>query len=163
MTALLEPSFNDIIFDPACGTGGFLFDAFEFVMQRYLNDKEWPGEKGHTELQEWFSEYFENNSVQMPSDSQTKQFYRSGVAGIEYLGMIREMAAINFYIRGLNPANILVDCLSLYHQYIKHGNKPPENKHQFCIPAIWIKTLDPRVKEKIRTETRSDMEVKGVK
>ncbi|MGD0582928.1 MAG: N-6 DNA methylase [Bacteroidales bacterium] len=315
MTALVEPTFNDIIFDPACGTGGFLFDTFEFVMQRYLNDKSWPGEKGHTELKEWFADFFGKNPVEMPSDAQSKQFYRSGVSGIEYLGMIRKMAAINFYIRGLNPANIeqgdslakynpvtdhesksivlanppfgadrdqesypevwgeyskesettilfvklmfellkqggkcavivsegfhtwdqfsakalrkmlleeaqlkavislpqglfvskngqgpktsilfyekggttdwvwfykvtndgytmgtnrkeqkgnqLVDCLTLYHKYVKHGNKPSESKNQFCIPAEWIKTLDPRVKEKIRTETRSDLEAKG--
>ena len=315
MTALVEPTFNDIIFDPACGTGGFLFDTFEFVMQRYLNDKSWPGEKGHPELKAWFADFFEKNPIEMPSDAQSKQFYRSGVSGIEYLGMIRKMAAINFYIRGLNPANIeqgdslakynpvidhesksivlanppfgaerdqesypevwgeyskesettilfvklmfellkqggkcavivsegfhtwdqfsakalrkmlldeaqlkavislpqglfvskngqgpktsillyerggstdwvwfykvtndgytmgtnrkeqkgnqLVDCLKLYHQYVKHGNKPQENKNHFCVPAEWIKTLDPRVKEKIRTETRTDMLVKG--
>lgn len=317
MTALLEPGFDDIIFDPACGTGGFLFDAFEFVMQRYLNDKAWPGEKGHSELKKWFSDYFKNNPIEMPTDAQTKQFYRSGVSGIEYLGMIRKMAAINFYIRGLNPANIvqgdslakynpvtdhesksivlanppfgaerdqesypevwgeyskesettilfvklmfellklggkcavvvsegfhtwdqfsakalrkmlleeaqlkavislpqglfvsksgqgpktsvllfekggatnwvwfykvtndgytmgtnrkeqkgnqLVECLTLYHNYVKHGVQPPESKHQFCIPAEWIKALDPRIKERIRTETRTDMEAKGVK
>lgn len=317
MTALLEPGFDDIIFDPACGTGGFLFDAFEFVMQRYLNDKAWPGEKGHSELKKWFSGYFKNNPIEMPTDAQTKQFYRAGVSGIEYLGMIRKMAAINFYIRGLNPANIvqgdslakynpvtdhesksivlanppfgaerdqesypevwgeyskesettilfvklmfellkqggkcavvvsegfqtwdqfsakalrkmlleeaqlkavislpqglfvsksgqgpktsvllfekggstdwvwfykvtndgytmgtnrkeqkgnqLVECLTLYHKYVKHGKQPPESKHQFCIPAEWIKTLDPRIKERIRTETRADMEAKGVK
>lgn len=97
MTALLEPGFDDIIFDPACGTGGFLFDTFEFVMQRYLNDKAWPGEKGHSELKKWFAGYFKNNSIEMPTDAQTKQFYRSGVSGIEYLGMIRKMAAINLY------------------------------------------------------------------
>lgn len=317
MTALLEPGFDDIIFDPACGTGGFLFDAFEFVMQRYLNDKAWPGEKGHSELKKWFSGYFKNNPIEMPTDAQTKQFYRSGVSGIEYLGMIRKMAAINFYIRGLNPANIvqgdslakynpvtdhesksivlanppfgaerdqesypevwgeyskesettilfvklmfellkqggkcsvvvsegfhtwdqfsakalrkmlleeaqlkaiislpqglfvsksgqgpktsvllfekggstdwvwfykvtndgytmgtnrkeqkgnqLVECLTLYHKYVKQGEQPPESKHQFCIPAEWIKTLDPRIKERIRIETRADMEAKGVK
>ena len=33
-------------------------------------------------------------------------FYRVGISGIEYFGMIRKMAAINLYIRGLNPANI---------------------------------------------------------
>ena len=317
MTALLEPGFDDIIFDPACGTGGFLFDAFEFVMQRYLNDKAWPGEKGHSELKKWFSGYFKNNPIEMPTDAQTKQFYRSGVSGIEYLGMIRKMAAINFYIRGLNPANIvqgdslakynpvtdhesksivlanppfgaerdqesypevwgeyskesettilfvklmfellkqggkcavvvsegfhtwdqfsakalrkmlleeaqlkavislpqglfvsksgqgpktsvllfekggttdwvwfykvtndgytmgtnrkeqkgnqLVECLTLYHKYVKNGKQPAESKHQFCIPAEWIKALDPRIKERIRTETRTDMETKGVK
>ncbi len=315
MTALIEPTFDDYIFDPACGTGGFLFDAFEFVMRRIDPTREWPGEKAHSELTEWFDNYFEKNQIDFPSIEQTSQFYRSGVTGIEYLGMIRKMAAINFYIRGLNPANIeqgdslakylpvtdhetksvvlanppfgaqrdqeaypdvwgeyskesettilfvklmfehlkqggrcavvvsegfhtwdqfsakalrkmlleetrlkavislpqglfvskngqgpktsilvfekggktdwtwfykvtndgytmgtnrkeqkgnqLVECLSLYHEFVKHGRKPPESKHQFCIPAEWIKTLDPRIKEKIRTETRTEMEAKG--
>ncbi len=321
MTAMIEPSFDDLIFDPACGTGGFLFDAFEFVMRRADPTREWPGEKANSELTEWFDNYFKNNQLEFPSIEQTTQFYRSGVTGIEYLGMIRKMAAINFYIRGLNPANIeqgdslakylpvtdhetksiilanppfgaqrdqeaypdvwsefskesettilfvklmfehlkqggqcavvvsegfntwdqgsakalrkmlleeahlkalislpqglfvskngqgpktsilifekggtstgsvstdwtwfykvtndgytmgtnrkeqkgnqLVECLTLYHEFVKHGNKPPENKNQFCIPSEWIKTLDPRVKEKIRAEISADMEAKG--
>lgn len=315
MTALVEPTFDDIIFDPACGTGGFLFDAFEFVMRRVDSTREWPGEKAHSELADWFDSYFEKNQIEFPSIEQTTQFYRSGVTGVEYLGMIRKMAAINFYIRGLNPANIeqgdslakyspvtdhetksvilanppfgaqrdqeaypdvwgeyskesettilfvklmfehlkqggqcavvvsegfhtwdqfsakalrkmlleeahlkavislpqglfvskngqgpktsilvfekggktdwtwfykvtndgytmgtnrkeqkgnqLVECLSLYHEFVKHGKKPEETKNQFCIPAEWVKTLDPRIKEKIRTETRADMEAKG--
>jgi len=317
MTALVEPSFDDVIFDPACGTGGFLFDAFEFVMRRIDPEREWPGEKAHTELKAWFDEYFKTNQTEFPSIEQSLQFYRNGVSGIEYLGMIRKMAAINFYIRGLNPENIqqgdslakynpvidhesksvvlanppfgaerdqeaypdvwqeyskesettilfvklmfellqqggrcavvvsegfhtwdqfsakalrkmlldeaqlkavislpqglfvsksgqgpktsillfekggqtdwvwfykvtndgytmgtnrkeqagnqLVDCLNLYYKYVKHGKKPAETKNQFCIPAEWIKTLDPRVKEKIRTETRADLEAKGAK
>lgn len=315
MTALIEPTFDDIIFDPACGTGGFLFDAFEFVMRRVDNSQKWPGEKAHSELIKWFDNYFEENQIDFPSIEQTTQFYRSGVTGVEYLGMIRKMAAINFYIRGLNPANIeqgdslakyrpvtdhetksailanppfgaqrdqeaypdvwgefskesettilfvklmfehlkpggqcavvvsegfntwdqfsakalrkmlleeaqlkavislpqglfvskngqgpktsilvfekggktdwtwfykvtndgytmgtnrkeqkgnqLVECLDLWHKYVKHGIKPQETKNQFCIPSDWIKTLDPRIKEKIRTETRVDMEEKG--
>jgi len=317
MTAIIEPTFDDIIFDPACGTGGFLFDAFEFVMRRVDPEREWPGEKAHGELREWFDNYFKSNQLGFPSFEQTMQFYRSGVTGIEYLGMIRKMAAINFYIRGLNPANIeqgdslakykpitdhesksailanppfgaqrdqeaypdvwsefskesettilfvklmfehlrqggrcavvvsegfltwdqfsakalrralleeanlqavislpqgvfvskngqgpktsilvftkggktdwtwfykvtndgytmgtnrkeqhgnqLVECLNLWHKYVKNGNKPPETKNQFCIPANWIKILDPRIKEKIRVETRVDMEDKGEK
>ncbi len=315
MTALVEPAFDDIIFDPACGTGGFLFDAFEFVMRRIDPERAWPGEKANTELAAWFDAYFGASQLEFPSIEQTTQFYRSGVTGIEYLGMIRKMAAINFYIRGLNPDNIkqgdslarylpitdnesksvvlanppfgaqrdqesypdvwseyskesettilfvklmfehlkrggrcavvvsegfhtwdqfsakalrkmlleeaqlkavislpqglfvsksgqgpktsilvfekggktdwtwfykvtndgytmganrkeqkgnqLVECLTLYHTYVKHGKRPPETKNQFCIPAGWIKTLDPRVKEKIRTETRAELEAKG--
>lgn len=315
MTALIEPTFDDIIFDPACGTGGFLFDAFEFVMRRVDPTREWPGEKANSELADWFDKYFEKNQIDFPSIEQTTQFYRSGVTGIEYLGMIRKMAAINFYIRGLNPANIeqgdslakyrpvtdhetksiilanppfgaqrdqeaypdvwgeyskesettilfvklmfehlkqggqcavivsegfhtwdqfsakalrkmlldeahlkavislpqglfvskngqgpktsilvfekggktdwtwfykvtndgysmgtnrkeqkgnqLIDCLTLFHEFVKHGKKPTESKNQFCIPSEWVKTLDPRIKEKIRTETRADMEAKG--
>ena len=315
MTAIIEPTFDDLIFDPACGTGGFLFDAFEFVMRRVDPEREWPGEKSNSELCDWFDNYFKYNQLDFPSIEQTTQFYRSGVTGVEYLGMIRKMAAINFYVRGLNPANIeqgdslakyrpvtdhesksvilanppseaqrdqesypdvwgeyskesettilfvklmfehlksggrcavivsegfntwdqfsakalrkmlleeaqlkavislpqglfvsksgqgpktsilifekggitdwtwfykvtndgytmgtnrkeqkgnqLVECLTLWHEYIKHGKKPPETKNQFCIPAEWIKTLDPRVKDKIRAETRADMESKG--
>jgi type I restriction-modification system DNA methylase subunit/restriction endonuclease S subunit len=315
MTALIEPTFDDAIFDPACGTGGFLFDAFEFVMRRVDPDREWPGEKAHSELAAWFDEYFKLNQLNFPSIEQTTQFYRNGVTGIEYLGMIRKMAAINFYIRGLNPSNIeqgdslakykpvtdhesksvilanppfgaerdqeaypdvwqefskesettilfvklmfeqlkaggrcavvvsegfhtwdqfsakalrkmlldeaqlkavislpqgvfvskggvgpktsilifekggktdwtwfykvtndgysmgtnrkeqkgnqLIECLTLYHEYVKHGKQPAETKNQFCIPSEWIKTLDPRIKEKFRTETRVDMEAKG--
>ncbi|WGQ11384.1 N-6 DNA methylase [Pedobacter gandavensis] len=315
MTALIEPNFDDIIFDPACGTGGFLFDAFEFVMRRVDPDREWPGEKAHNELANWFDEYFKFNQLNFPSMEQTTQFYRNGVSGVEYLGMIRKMAAINFYIRGLNPANIeqgdslakykpvtdhesksvilanppfgaqrdqesypdvwseyskesettilfvklifeqlksggkcavvvsegfntwdqfsakalrkmlldeanlravislpqglfisksgvgpktsillfekggntdwtwfykvtndgytmgtnrkeqkgnqLIECLTMYHEYVKHGKQPPETKNQFCIPTDWIKTLDPRIKEKTRLDTRADMEAKG--
>lgn len=317
MVALLEPNFDDIIFDPACGTGGFLFDSFEFVMRRIDSSREWPGQKAHPELREWFDNYFIHNTLPFPSIAQTTQFYRSGVSGIEYLGMIRKMAAINFYIRGLNPANIqqgdslakynvvrdagsksivlanppfgaerdqeaypdvwseyakesettilfvklmfellksgghcavvvsegfhtwdqfsakslrkmlldeaqlkavislpqglfvsksgqgpktsillfkkgektdwvwfykvtndgytmgtnrkeqkgnqLVECLNLFHQYVKQDKQPPESKNHFCIPSEWIKTLDPRIKDKIRIETRSYMEVKGKK
>lgn len=316
MTALVEPNFNDIIFDPACGTGGFLFDAYEFVMRRVDQTRKWPGEKAQSELNDWFDSYFKNNPVEFPTIEQSTRFYRSGVTGVEYLGMIRKMAAINFYIRGLNPANIeqgdslakykpvtdhetksvilanppfgaerdqeaypdvwgeyskesettilfvklmfehlkqggrcavvvsegfhtwdqfsakalrrmlleeaqlkaiislpqgifvsksgqgpktsilvfekggktdwtwfykvtndgytmgtnrkeqkgnqLVECLTLWHEFVKHGTKPKETKNQFCIPSEWIKTLDPRIKEKIRTETRTDMEAKGV-
>ena len=124
MTAIIEPTFDDLIFDPACGTGGFLFDAFEFVMRRVDPDREWPGEKANTELNNWFDEYFKFNQLDFPSIEQTTQFYRSGVTGIEYLGMIRKMAAINFYVRGLNPANIEQgDSLAKYRPITDHESK----------------------------------------
>ncbi len=320
MVGLTKPSFNDIIFDPACGTGGFLFDSFEFVMQRvkasYKEFDKWPGQKAHPELQSWFNNYFANNSLPFPSEDIAHNFYRNGISGLEYLGMVRKMAAINFYIRGLNPHNIqqgdslakfnpvedkesksivianppfgaerdqeaypevwseysresettilfvklmfehlkkggtcativsegfhswdqfsakalrkmlldeadlkaiislpqgvfvskngqgpktsillfekgkptenvwffkvsndgytmgtnrkqtagcqLVECLDLYHNYIKQGKQPPVSKHSFLIPAKWIKALDPRIKEKIRKETHEELTLKGL-
>lgn len=38
MIGLLEPTIKDSIFDPACGTGGFLFDGFGFVMEAISQD-----------------------------------------------------------------------------------------------------------------------------
>lgn len=35
MVELINPDVGDTIFDPACGTGGFLIDALEFIMAKY--------------------------------------------------------------------------------------------------------------------------------
>ena len=55
------------------------------------------------------------------------------------------------------PGCQLVEALDLFHRYVRHGKQPPETRHSFCIPADWIKVLDPRAKEKIRFETRGEM------
>jgi type I restriction-modification system DNA methylase subunit len=60
----------------------------------------------------------------MPPPTKAREFYRSGIHGIEYLGMIRKMAAINFYIRGLNPQNIEQgDSLALFDPHRDGGTK----------------------------------------
>jgi type I restriction-modification system DNA methylase subunit len=107
MVGLVQPGFEDLIFDPACGTGGFLFDAFEYVMEGVTKNGSWPGAKTHPELAAWFRDHFAAKPALMPSVETSTDFYRNGVMGVEYLGMIRKMASINFYIRGLNPGNIL--------------------------------------------------------
>lgn len=107
MVGLVEPTINDLIMDPACGTGGFLFDSYEYALARFEGeDAEYPGEKAHPELKKWFKEHFSNIDEDYPDDMKAQNFYRHGVYGIEYLGMIKKMAAVNLYIRGLNPRNI---------------------------------------------------------
>ncbi|PMP69970.1 MAG: hypothetical protein C0187_06175, partial [Calditerrivibrio nitroreducens] len=34
MVAITNPTFDDIIYDPACGTGGFLFDAYHYCIEK---------------------------------------------------------------------------------------------------------------------------------
>jgi type I restriction enzyme M protein len=314
MVGLAAPTFQSRLFDPTVGTGGFMFDSFEYVLEGVTREGRWPGPKAHPELAAWFKAWFDRHPVEMPSTEVSTDFYRTGVGGVEYLGMVRKMAAINFYVRGLNPGNIqqgdaleqfgsailpnsktivianppfgaqrdqasypnvwseyptesettilfvklmletlkyggvcavivsegfltwdqnsaralrrallegcdlqaiislpqgvfvskggqgpktsillfvkgrptervwfykvtndgysmgtnrkplpgcqLVEALDLFHTYVRQGLEPPESRHSFCIPAEWIKTLDPRVKDRIRTETRTDMAVK---
>jgi len=38
MTEMVDPDLGDTIFDPACGTGGFLIDAVEFILARYSTE-----------------------------------------------------------------------------------------------------------------------------
>jgi type I restriction enzyme M protein len=35
MIELVDPDFGDTVFDPACGTGGFLIDFVEYIMAKY--------------------------------------------------------------------------------------------------------------------------------
>ncbi|MBI4027333.1 MAG: N-6 DNA methylase [Verrucomicrobia bacterium] len=317
MVGLVAPTFDDLAFDPTLGTGGFMFDTFEYVMQGVSQDRHWPGPKSHPEMTAWFKDWFAKHPVPMPSIEMTTDFYRTGVGGIEYLGMVRKMAAINFYVRGLNPGNIqqgdslekfgteilpksktvilanppfgaerdkesypnvwseyptesettilfvklmleslapggrcavivsegfltwdqnsaralrralldecdlkavislpqgvfvskggqgpktsilyfvkgsqtrnvwfykvandgytmgtnrkpisgcqLVEALDLFHRYVREGKEPPEARHSFCISADWIKELDPRVKDKIHAETRTEMGERAAK
>lgn len=312
MVGMIAPTFADALFDPTIGSGGFMFDAFEYVLQGVTRNAGWPGPKAHPELAAWFKDWFAAHPVKMPPQKTATDFYRTGVGGIEYLGMIRKMAAINFYVRGLNPGSLIqgdalekfgseallpesksaiianppfgaerdkdsypnvwseyptetettilfvklmlealkpggrcavivsegfltwdqnsaralrrsllddctlqavislpqgvfvskggqgpktsilvftkggptrdvwyykvtndgytmgtnrkpqpgcqfVEALDLYHRYVRVGGLPPESRHSFTIPADWIKTLDPRVKDRIRAETRAEM------
>lgn len=314
MVALAAPTFKSRLFDPAVGTGGFMFDSFEYVLEGIYREGHWPGPKAHPELAAWFKDWFERHPTDLPSHEVSTDFYRTGVGGIEYLGMVRKMASINFFVRGLNPGNIqqgdslekfgtdilpcsksivlanppfgaqrdresypnvwseyatetettilfvklmletleqrgvcavivsegfltwdqnsaralrralleecnlqavislpqglfvskggqgpktsillfvkgqvtkrvwfykisndgytmgtnrkpiagcqLVEALDLFHTYVRQGLEPPESRHSFCIPAEWISTLDPRIKDRIRAETRADMAAK---
>jgi type I restriction enzyme M protein len=38
MTEMVDPDLGDTIFDPACGTGGFLIDAVEYTLAKYSTE-----------------------------------------------------------------------------------------------------------------------------
>lgn len=146
MVGLVSPSFSDTIDDPACGTGGFLFDSFEYVMEAVSQQGHWPGPKAHAELRAYFKKHFAARKATMPRQEVALDFYRRGIMGIEYLGMIRKMAAINFYIRGLNPSNIAQgDSLALFDPHRDGNSKsvvlanPPfgAERDQEAYPNVW--------------------------
>jgi type I restriction-modification system DNA methylase subunit/restriction endonuclease S subunit len=146
MVALADPTFNDSIFDPACGTAGFGFDSYGYVTEAVRRDGKWPGPKAHPELIAYFKKHFADHSAAMPPPTKAREFYRSGIHGIEYLGMIRKMAAINFYIRGLNPSNIEQgDALALFDPQRDGESKtvilanPPfgADRDQEAYPNVW--------------------------
>ena len=122
MVAMIDPDFTDTIFDPACGTAGFLFDAYDYVIDK------------------------SNNTGIYPSTDAANMFYRTGIGGIEYQGRIRKMAAVNMYIRGLNPHNIMQgDSLKMFDPARDKENKtvvianPPfgAERDQPAYPNVW--------------------------
>src|SRR3989339_505376 len=122
MVEMVDPDFTDTIYDPACGTSGFLFNAYEYVIEKARKTRRFP------------PEHIAN------------QFYRVGIGGIEYQGRIRKMAAVNMYIRGLNPHNIAQgDSLKMYDPSSDAGSKsvvianPPfgAERDQPAYPNVW--------------------------
>lgn len=122
MVDMIDPDFTDTIFDPACGTAGFLFDAYEYVIEKARITR------------------------QFPAENEANMFYRTGIGGIEYQGRIRKMAAVNMYIRGLNPHNIdQGDSLKMFDPSRDGGSKsvvisnPPfgAERDQPAYPNIW--------------------------
>lgn len=122
MVEMVDPDWTDTIFDPACGTAGFLFDAYEYVIEKARKTR------------------------QFPPQHIANQFYRVGIGGTEYQGRIRKMAAVNMYIRGLNPHNIAQgDSLKMYDPVTDAGSKsvvianPPfgAERDQPAYPNVW--------------------------
>lgn len=106
MLALVEPKISDLICDPACGTGGFLLDSFEFIIKRTLRKYEWPHSDAHIEIKSWYHNYFNTKKSLKPSIAAVNNFYRNGLSGVEQLDGIKKIAQVNFYTRVINPENI---------------------------------------------------------
>ena len=123
-----------------------MFDSFEYVLEGIYREGHWPGAKAHPELIAWFKDWFDRHPTELPPHEVTTDFYRNGVGGIEYLGMVRKMAAINFYVRGLNPGNIQQgDALEKFGTDILPGSKsivianPPfgAQRDKESYPNVW--------------------------
>ena len=87
-----------------------------------------------------------NQTGEYPSADVGNMFYRTGIGGIEYQGRIRKMAAVNMYIRGLNPHNIMQgDSLKMFDPARDPGSKtvvianPPfgAERDQPAYPNVW--------------------------
>jgi len=122
MVVMVDPDFTDTLTDPTCGTAGFLFDSYDYVIEKARKTR------------------------QFPAEHIANMFYRTGISGIEYQGRIRKMAAVNMYIRGLNPHNIAQgDSLKMFDPPRDAGSKtvvianPPfgAERDQPAYPNIW--------------------------
>ena len=56
MVEMVDPDLGDTVYDPACGTGGFLIDAVEYILAKYSSEprevpiygEEWLERRGQT-------------------------------------------------------------------------------------------------------------------
>jgi len=115
MVEMVDPDIGDTIFDPACGTGGFLIDAVEHILAKYSGDvrevaiygEEWLEKRGQT---------IEQAKAVIP----TLQTYRKGpgekvpdwgvleasIHGIDVSRPMMRIAMMNLVLHGLRHANV---------------------------------------------------------
>lgn len=116
MVTLVDPNIGDTIFDPCCGTGGFLIDAVEDVLARYSTDP--------TEVPIYGEGWLERNGFESIEAARKNypnlQTYRKGggdklpdwntleqsIYGIDVSRQLMRIAMMNLVLHGFRNANI---------------------------------------------------------
>jgi type I restriction enzyme M protein len=115
MVEMLDPDLGDTVFDPACGTGGFLIDAVEHILAKYsdrihetpIYGEEWLEKKGLT---------LKQARAQMPG----LQTWRKGagekipdwellersIFGIEVSRQMMRISMMNLVLHGIRNAHV---------------------------------------------------------
>jgi len=115
MVDLLDPDLGDTIYDPACGTGGFLIDAVEHILAKYSTEpqevpiygEEWLEKRGQT---------IEEAKQEIP----TLQTYRKGpgervpdwgllersIFGIDVSRQMMRIGMMNLVLHGIRQAHV---------------------------------------------------------
>ena len=115
MVDLVDPDLGDTIYDPACGTGGFLIDSVEYILAKYSTEPiEVPiyGE-------EWLEKH--NQTIdQVKAEIPTLQTYRKGsgekipdwgllehsIYGIDVSRQMMRIAMMNLVLHGIRNARV---------------------------------------------------------
>jgi len=115
MVQLLDPDLGDTIYDPACGTGGFLIDAIEYILARYSSDPQ--------EVPIYGEEWLDNRGLTIMDAKQqfpTLQTYRKGpgeklpnwgilehsIYGIDVSRQMIRIAMMNLVLHGIRHASV---------------------------------------------------------
>lgn len=136
MVEMVDPDLGDTIYDPACGTAGFLIDTVDYILSKYSEDvqeipiygEEWLWEKyvaAHPEVKEKLDE--NGNSVvptefvkELKESTKNLQVYRKGkgekipdwnilersLYGIDVSRQIMRIATMNMVLHGVPQAKI---------------------------------------------------------
>lgn len=115
MVRMLDPDLGDTIFDPACGTGGFLIDAIEYILAKYSSEPQ--------EVPIYGEEWLESRGLTIRDAKKqfsTLQTYRKGpgeklpnwgilehsIYGIDVSRQMIRIAMMNLVLHGVRQASI---------------------------------------------------------
>jgi len=115
MVEMVDPDLGDTIYDPACGTGGFLIDAVEHILAKYSSEP--------TEVPIYGEEWLEKRGQSIEEAKKeipTLQTYRKGpgekipdwgilersIYGVDVSRQMMRIAMMNLVLHGIRQANV---------------------------------------------------------
>lgn len=115
MVEMVDPDLGDTIYDPACGTGGFLIDAVEHILAKYSSEP--------TEVPIYGEEWLEKRGQSIEEAKKeipTLQTYRKGpgekipdwgilersINGIDVSRQMMRIAMMNLVLHGIRQGNV---------------------------------------------------------
>ena len=115
MVEMVDPNIGDTIYDPACGTGGFLIDAIEYILAKYSTEPQEVPIYG----EEWIEKRGQTLS-EAKRDIPTLQTYRKGpgekipdweilersIYGTDVSRQMMRIAMMNLVLHGIRKANV---------------------------------------------------------
>jgi type I restriction enzyme M protein len=115
MVEMVDPDLGDTIYDPACGTGGFLIDSIEYILAKYSTDPHEVPIYG----EEWLEK--RNQSLEEARKAiPTLQTYRKGpgekipdwqllersIYGIDVSRQMMRIAMMNLVLHGIRKSKV---------------------------------------------------------
>ncbi len=115
MVEMVDPDLGDTIYDPACGTGGFLIDAVEYILSRYSTEpqevpiygEEWLEKRGQSikEAKREIPElqiYRKGPGEKIPN----WELLERSIHGIDVSRQMMRIAMMNLVLHGIRQANV---------------------------------------------------------
>lgn len=116
MVALVDPDFGDSVYDPCCGSGGFLIDAVEHILAKYSTEpvevpvygEDWLLRRGFASVAEakaaipTLQTYRKGNGDRIPD----WDLLERGVFGIDVSRPMMRIAVMNLVLHGIKNAQI---------------------------------------------------------
>jgi type I restriction enzyme M protein len=115
MVEMLDPDFGDTVFDPACGTAGFLIDALEHILAKYSSEprevpiygEEWLDDKGLTLAQA--KERIPNLQTYRKGPGERVpdwELLERSIYGIEVSRQMMRISMMNLVLHGIRRAHV---------------------------------------------------------
>lgn len=115
MVGMVDPDLGDTIYDPACGTGGFLIDAVEHILAKYSTEpqevpiygEEWIEKRGQTIVEAkqeipTLQTYCKGPGEKIPD----WQILESSIFGIDVSRQMMRIAMMNLVLHGIRQAHV---------------------------------------------------------